>query len=496
MALAALILGVIAVNGAWLGADARLPDADDGKHLISSFRMYEGLAAGHPRTPLYLDTGYPPLVYLVGALGVLVGGFARESAIASENIVFVPVLAAGCYWTGRLAYDRLTGVLAAVFAFAAPMVISLFHAMMLDTPQAALVAVTVALVMASGRFERVGVSALGGVAFGLGALTKETFVLFLVGFLAVALIRGCWRNWRGMLAFVVVAAVIAAPWYVENVVALASETGGFAGGAPLIWYGDVPYPERWSVANFTWYAWAVVNEMLYLPLTLFVLVGVVFAVRRAVRPTERTWEPELLAGLVTSYLAVSLLRLDDPRYLLPWLVYAAVIGTAWVAALPRRGRLVAGVALGALLVANTAGQTLDLGSRVQISLWDPSTSPIAERTLTVYKPDGYGVGEPLRDGATVGRLLRAARADGARRVGIDTSSVTASGLHVNGFAAEAWIAGLDVAGYDQTARLGRQDVYLTATPGASAGACAEVNGAGVLLSLGAPPGNGGRPSCP
>src|SRR5215207_9457791 len=93
-------LAFVAISVWWVALDARLPDADNGKHLLSSFRMYDGLADGHPRTPLFLDTGYPPLVYLVGAAGVLIGGATRESAILAENLVFVPLLAGGCYAVG------------------------------------------------------------------------------------------------------------------------------------------------------------------------------------------------------------------------------------------------------------------------------------------------------------------------------------------------------------------------------------------------------------
>src|SRR3954451_6349788 len=83
----AAAVAFVAISAWWVATDARLPDPDNGKHLLSSFRMYDGLAAGHPRTPLILDTGYPPLVYLFGALGVLVGGVTREAPILAENLV-------------------------------------------------------------------------------------------------------------------------------------------------------------------------------------------------------------------------------------------------------------------------------------------------------------------------------------------------------------------------------------------------------------------------
>ena len=76
-------------------------------------------------------------------------------------------------------------MLAAVFAFGAPIVVSTFHLYMLDVPQASLVAACVWLLLASRRFQRPGVAAPAGLAAAGAMLLKPTTVTFLAGPLLV-----------------------------------------------------------------------------------------------------------------------------------------------------------------------------------------------------------------------------------------------------------------------------------------------------------------------
>ena len=135
-----------------------------------------------------------------------------DRSVIAQNLVFVPLLALGCYGAASIAYDRAAGVLAVMFALGTPMIINQFHSFLLDAPAAALAALSVWALLASRRFERVGISVLAGVAVGLGTLTKQTFFPFVVGLIAVMLIRGGWRYPRGAGAFAGAAALVAGPW--------------------------------------------------------------------------------------------------------------------------------------------------------------------------------------------------------------------------------------------------------------------------------------------
>src|SRR5437764_8040406 len=203
LALAALILAFVGITLWWLGADGRAPDYDEGRHLGFALDFHNAFDRGDLTYWFNTFTQYPPFVHLVGALGFLLGPLSVNSPVVAQNLFFLPLLAIGCYGAGSVAYGRRAGVLAAVFALATPMVIDQFHEFMVDAPTAAMVAVTVWLILASRRFERWPIAALAGLAAGLGQMCKAPFVLFIAGFALVVLVRGGWRNWRGVLAFVV-----------------------------------------------------------------------------------------------------------------------------------------------------------------------------------------------------------------------------------------------------------------------------------------------------
>jgi hypothetical protein len=237
--------------------------------------------------------------------------------------------------------------------------------------------------------------------------------------------------------------------------------------------------------------------MLYLPLFLLFVAGLLFATRRLFATRGRGWEPELLAGAVFSYLSISFLRLDDPRYLLPWLVYVAVIAVAWIPGLPRPGRLALAGVLVAVLVMNTAVQNAGIGSEARLSLWEHDSNPIGEAELVVLSPVGYtGIGEPRREENGVRGLLESARADGARAVAFDLASINAAGLHPNGMAVEARSAGLDVAGYDAAAELEPQDAYVFLDDARPERPCARAEGRRVYMSRGGPPAPANPMRCP
>ncbi|HEX7290360.1 MAG TPA: glycosyltransferase family 39 protein [Conexibacter sp.] len=177
----------------------------------------ELLQSGDLGALLHRSWIYPPLTFTTGAVASLLGGMNVNG----------PLLALGCYQTGRLVSGPAAGFLA-VFALGSPLLAEQFHLFMIDAPEAALVAIAVWLILASDRFRNVRVAATAGVAAGAGMASKEQFVLFVAGLLVVVLAReDGWRNRRGIAAFASCALVIAAPWYLANL----SELGTYATAA-------------------------------------------------------------------------------------------------------------------------------------------------------------------------------------------------------------------------------------------------------------------------
>jgi hypothetical protein len=129
---------------------------------------------------------------------------------------------------------------------------------------------------------------------------------------------------------------------------------------------------------------------------------------------------ELLAGLVVGYIAATfVIRLHDPRYTLPALVYIAVIGTGWIVESRRIVRLAAICVLGAILVINTLGVSFGVGSPKRIEFSSHPTSSIGKGSIVFYSNTGYVVGAPDRN-SKVPEILAALKREHTRAVWVDT----------------------------------------------------------------------------
>ena len=436
------VLGFVAMSVWWLTQDDRVPDWDSGFHEFYAAVIHSEVANGQLTQPFTDYNTYPPLVHLVGALSVFAVGLHPMALILSSNIVFVPVLAFGCFGVGKLAYGPRAGLLAALLALGSPMIVSTMHEYYLDAPQAAMIAVSVWALLASRHFERVDIAAVAGVLSGLALLTKETSVIFLAGIVLVAVLRAGPHRYRGQLAFALGACLVAGPWYVYHAAQLSSTLSTIGGLAP----NAVQAPPRFSIASLTWYGWNLVNEQVLAPFTLAFLIGVAASTRRLVRGrlTATNVEAELLGGVFVSYLGMTFLLHKDPRYTLPMLVYVAVLGTGWIATLrlPRwRAWLSAAVVLIAAIY--FVGISAGIGGAVRIRLPGAQQTLIAQDQLTLYETAGWLRGGPVHDG-NIQALLGGLRAAGIRDVLLNTGSdpadfnlaglrtmLIAQGLHVD-----------------------------------------------------------------
>jgi 4-amino-4-deoxy-L-arabinose transferase-like glycosyltransferase len=502
----------IAISLWWVLTDVRDVNSDNGRHLLITHGWAALVGRGDILAGFREFSGYPPGVHLLGAAVENVFGFKASTLVFAQNVVFVPLLALGCYGTAKLAFGATAGLLAVLFAFAAPMVMSMFHVFMLDAPEAAMVALTVWLLLASQRFERTEIAALAGLAGGLGMYTKATFPLFVAGLVVVLLARGGWRHPKGLLAFLVVGAALAAPWYAWHLDALRATTTGLVGAgrggeaAPPLWYGNVRFPDRDELRNLTWYPWSLMNHTLYLPLTLFFVTGVGWALWRLRDAAARaSLLPELLVGGAVGYVGVSMLILKDPRYSLPCLVYIAVLGAAWITALPRRPGLVAAALLAAVFAFNTVTHNLGVGGAQTITTSKAiPDNPIGEYTATVFRDTGYFEGPPVRTHAPFVDLLNRLHDErGARGVVPDQFSFSSrpftplgttilalgSKLELRGFRPEFLTRPTDVWIIRQQIRRSRYAPCVV-TPGG--------DGTGLYAYVGTIPADAGKvkPDCP
>jgi 4-amino-4-deoxy-L-arabinose transferase-like glycosyltransferase len=482
----------IALTAWWLTRDHSVPIYDAGLRLHEAFAYRDLLAAGDLLGPFAAANPHPPLVMLVGAVATFAGGVSISAPILASNLIFVTLLALGCYHVGRLAAGPAAGLLAVVFALGSPLLIAQFHVFMIDGPLTAMVAVSIWLILATRRFSRIKASALAGLAVGLGLLVKEPLAFFVAGPIVVTLLRGGWRNWRGITTFAAVALVIAGPWYINSLTTLQTVVTGVAttgqGGA-----GDI-FPGRFSLSNLEWYLWNVVNAQLFLPLLLFALVGTVTSIAHyAKRRTADELTPELLGGLFVSWLGITLTYPHDTRYSMPLLVYLAVLGSSWIVRLRTRpARLLATCALAAVALGNTLAVSFGIGGELSTKVaGQPSSSLARAGQITLYSNAGFLVAGPRRDGDLLA-MLRGLRRNGVRRVLWSASQAQGPDFSVAGLVVLARVARLIYPTHPVGfSTLGPRDAFLLHMPidpaGGSAPPCIRLdNGSGIWVRLGNP----------
>lgn len=429
----AIVVAFVAISCWWLSRDEGVPFADAASHLYTVVALRERFEVGDWGAVWERTHYYPPLTFLVGVVATVFGGVNAAAPVIGQNVVHIPLLALGCYGTARLLAGPKAGFLAVLFALGAPLLIEQAHVFMIDLPLAAMVALSVWLILRTDRFSRVGASALAGVGVGLGLESKEQYPLFVAGLLAVFLVRGAgWRNWRGIAAFAGAALVVGAPWYLMNLADLPEFIGAGGANANLPPRGK---PPLLSISNAGWYGWAVLNALLFAPLSAFAAIGVVRAVVRTVRrraaflrPAGRhDLLPELLGGLLVGWLAISLTPHHDMRYTLSLIVYLAVLGTVWVVDLGRAWRRVAIGGLAAAAVATTLGMSFGVGPDVRVVLGgervltDVSFGIPSPNEITLHADQAFNVSEPRRGDDVLG-LFEAIRREGATGVAWESSS--------------------------------------------------------------------------
>ena len=442
--LGGLIVARLAIAEWWLVVDDGVVDTESGRHLQRAWDAYVAMGNGEPLALLDRATEYPPLLHLVGVIGAAIGGLDVESFIGAQDLVFVPALAIGCYGAGSIAYGPTAGLLAAVFALATPMTFSVFHMYLIDTSELAMVALSAWAILASDRFSRTGVAALAGVAVGFGMLSKQNFPVFVVGLILVVLLRGGWRQWRGVLVFGVVAAVISATWYWSEVERTLDLIRGASGAAPATEAAAATTPERWTTKSFGWYVWSTLNISVLLPFTLLTVGGTIALLVRWVRERSRSdYTPELLAGGLVSYFGVTWIALKDPRYALPAIPYMAILATGWIPSVRAPWRTVAIVAVCAIAAVNVIGTLAGTGTPTRISLPGAPKSGLGEREFTLYAPGGWIAGKPETEGAAL-EVLRRAKAGGIEAVAFD-SGATQSNFNHAGLDVLARAAGIPLA---------------------------------------------------
>src|SRR5262245_7550050 len=277
LALSLLFVLLTAVTAAWVLIDRRPPEWDHANHLERAVGCYRILSdPGRDRVREILDVSsfYPPIVPCAAGLLYFVFPIAPLTAQA-VMLGFVALGLAATFALGRHLYDTETGLLAAFLLGTAPFVVFSLTNFQLDLPLAAMVAVSLYLLVRTDAFSRPGWCAALGVALGLGMITKPPFAGYLLPVFTWAL----WRSLRAddrrgrlgwMAVSLAVAAAIALPWFGREVLALptrfANRSSRFAAQEAQAEYLSAesllytrwrcpPSSGRWPLSSFSGASW-------------------------------------------------------------------------------------------------------------------------------------------------------------------------------------------------------------------------------------------------
>lgn len=457
----------VAISIWWVLADNRLPGGGDpGRHLREAIDVADHLRDGDYLAPLTYDSrdpfAYPPLVRSLGAAVELLGLPLHDWGPIAINLIFVPLLAGGCYLTGSLVFGRFAGALAAIFALGSAMVLQLFHVYLLDAPVAALVAISCWALLASDDLRDRRRAALAGALIGVAMLVKPTAPVFLLGPLALILIRGGWRRGGSLALLAGAAVVVAGPHYLVNLGEYVRLSGEATVASTDPWTQAFGWTfdgwSRFGLESLTWYGWAAVNTQYLAPLMILFAAGLLACVTRF---RHRRHVPDLLAGLVVGYLALTMLAVHDPRYTLPLVVFVAVVATGWIANIRRDWLAAAGLGLLSLGVALNLAANLGLVGTLKVTM--PGDDPddlIHPGALTIADKRGYVVGEPRGDRAWE-ELFSTASEAGVESARIEIQESAIWGTDTAGFETMANQYGIATPLFEPSAKRGTDLVVTT-----------------------------------
>lgn len=283
---------VINARWIWIYRHGGLHDIDEAGYLNYSIIDYFGLHYGGfrgwiaavetPSIQAPLTMALTSLVYAVAGLHVTLGFVVTVSA------------AAGCiiasYMLGRSLGSARVGLMAATITASCPVIINYARSYQFSTLATLTTTLAVLALLRSSGFRKIGWSLVFGVSLGLMPLARTMLIAFMPGIVAAATLVvlvdpvNRLRRFFMFAGTLVLAALIAATWYIPNGWLVAQYLLNFGYGAQALEYGH-----HTSKLGFdAWIAMAqAFNRDVYAPHLLIFALGAVALLGIAMREIAR-----------------------------------------------------------------------------------------------------------------------------------------------------------------------------------------------------------------
>ena len=176
-------------NYIWLRFNQFPPNTDQAGHLLSNLRYLDILTKPSWNILsrlLKVDNFYPPFFPFCAAIVNIVFG---HSAVISTmtNMIFAAILFISVYAIGLKYMNKSVGLFAVFIVSMYPYVFGLSRMFFLEFALTAVVCFCFCCLFHADNFQHRGYSILFGLAFGVGMLTKSTFIFFLIGPLIITI---------------------------------------------------------------------------------------------------------------------------------------------------------------------------------------------------------------------------------------------------------------------------------------------------------------------
>ncbi len=330
----------------WVKADTTPPSWDQSSHLIRSLDYYYWLTqeppviSGNQLSYVYF---YPPLYPLSTALFYMIFGTSPDSGIML-NSIYLAILLFSVYGIGNRIFDKKTGVIAALLVSLFPAVFNLQREFLIDFALISMVSLTIYCLIACDFFRNRNYSLLFGIAFALSMLTKWTAFLFIAGPLIYIVIRmfsnsnkfeNKSEQKRNFIFSLILSLALSGIWYLPNLntvydmVLMRTQSLGEYENDPAIF----------TAQSLLYYFFADINYVSIIFFIIFV-AGLI-----ALFNKKSSSAVPLYLIIAVPYLAFTLIRNKDLRYMAPAVISISVIGATYISSIKNKKLLTGAIIL-------------------------------------------------------------------------------------------------------------------------------------------------------
>jgi len=318
------IVFLIITNVLWYFLGHKPLHWDSADHLSASLDTYKILKSSSSFSALLinlLDVSwyYPPLVYWASIPFYAVAG-PGEFAGFLEMTFFLTLLVVSVYQIGKRIYNPETGLFAAFCIGMFPITLQYGREYMLDLPLAAMCAAAVYSLIRTNDFSSRNNCIKFGVMFGLGMLTKWTFILFLAPPVIYYLSEGfrkATKKYRIVLNFlltVLVSLIISLPWYLRNIVQILTNR-----------LNELERGNLAVIENIFYYFTILPSQISYVIAVLFIIAVIIFF-----KSNFAFHRKMPLAWFIGSYVLITIISFKMPRFSIPLLIPLSLLFSAIV----------------------------------------------------------------------------------------------------------------------------------------------------------------------